>query len=43
MAIDKKSRSGTLRFVAISEIGKTLRIEAPSESDLLAAYERLCL
>ena len=42
MAIDKKSRSGTLRFVAISDIGKTLRIEAPSESDLLAAYERLC-
>jgi 3-dehydroquinate synthase len=42
MAIDKKSRSGTWRFVAISEIGKTLRIEAPSESDLLAAYERLC-
>ena len=42
MAIDKKSRSGMLRFVAISEIGKTLRIEAPSESDLLAAYERLC-
>jgi len=42
MAIDKKSRSGTLRFVAISEIGKALRIEAPSESDLLAAYERLC-
>ena len=41
MAIDKKSRSGTLRFVAISEIGKTLRIEGPSESDLLAAYERL--
>lgn len=41
MAIDKKSRSGTLRFVGISEIGKTLRIEAPSESDLLAAYERL--
>ena len=41
MAIDKKSRSGTLRFVAISEIGKTLRIEAPSESNLLAAYERL--
>ena len=41
MAIDKKSRSGTLRFVAINAIGKTLRIEAPSESDLLAAYERL--
>ena len=42
MSIDKKSRSGTLRFVAISEIEKTLRIDAPSESDLLAAYERLC-
>ena len=41
MAIDKKSRSGTLRFVAISEIGKTHRIEGPSESDLLAAYERI--
>ena len=41
MAIDKKSRSGTLRFVATSEIGKTLRIDAPNESDLLAAYERL--
>ena len=42
MSIDKKSRSGSLRFVAISEMGKTLRIESPSESDLLAAYERLC-
>lgn len=42
MAIDKKARSGTLRFVAISEIGKTFRIEAPNESDLTAAYERLC-
>jgi 3-dehydroquinate synthetase len=41
MALDKKSRSGTLRFVAISEIGKTLRIESPRESDLLVAYERL--
>lgn len=42
MAIDKKSRSGSLRFVAISDIGQTFRIEAPMESDLLAAYERLC-
>jgi len=42
MSIDKKSRSGNLRFVAISEIGKTLRLDAPSESDLRAAYERLC-
>lgn len=42
MALDKKTRSGNLRFVGISEIGKTLRIEAPSEADLLMAYERLC-
>lgn len=42
MSIDKKSRAGTLRFVAISDIGKTLRIEAPSEAELLSAYERLC-
>lgn len=42
MAIDKKSRSGVLRFVAISEIGKTCRIEAPSEEELYQAYERLC-
>lgn len=42
MAIDKKSRSGVLRFVAISELGKTLRIEAPSEEELYQAYERLC-
>jgi len=42
MALDKKSRSGTLRFVAISEIGKTLRLENPAESDLVVAYERLC-
>jgi 3-dehydroquinate synthase len=42
MAIDKKSRSGSLRFVAITEIGKTSRIQSPSESDLLVAYERVC-
>lgn len=42
MAIDKKSRSGVLRFVAITEIGKTSRIEAPREDQLLKAYERLC-
>lgn len=42
MALDKKSRAGNLRFVGISGIGETLRIEAPSESDLLMAYERLC-
>jgi len=42
MAIDKKSRSGVLRFVAISEMGKTCRIEAPSEEELYQAYERLC-
>lgn len=41
MKLDKKSRGNTLRFVVISEIGKTQRLEAPNESDLLAAYERL--
>jgi 3-dehydroquinate synthase len=41
MKLDKKSRGNTLRFVVISEIGKTQRLEAPNEGDLFAAYERL--
>jgi 3-dehydroquinate synthase len=43
MASDKKSRSQTLRFVAISDVAETFRIEGPSEADLLKAYEMLCL
>lgn len=42
MKIDKKSRGNLLRFVVISEIGKTQRLENPNESELYAAYERLC-
>lgn len=41
MKIDKKSRGNTLRFVVITEIGKTQRLEDPNESALIAAYERL--
>ena len=41
MKLDKKSRGNTLRFVVITEIGKTQRLEGPNESALIAAYERL--
>jgi 3-dehydroquinate synthase len=41
MKLDKKSRGNSLRFVVISEMGKTQRLENPNESALLAAYERL--
>lgn len=43
MKIDKKSRGNSLRFVVISELGKTQRLENPNESALIAAYERLSL
>lgn len=42
LALDKKTRGTSLRFVAISAIGETLRIEAPLESELRTAYERIC-
>lgn len=41
MKLDKKSRGNTLRFVAISELGKTQRIENPSEASLISAYEKV--
>lgn len=41
LALDKKSRGKALRFVAISEIGKTLRLENINKEDLEKAYERL--
>jgi 3-dehydroquinate synthase len=41
MKLDKKSRGNTLRFVAISEIGRTQRIENPTEASLKSAYERV--
>jgi 3-dehydroquinate synthase len=41
LALDKKSRGHQLRFVALSGVGKTLRIEDVNESELRAAYERI--
>jgi 3-dehydroquinate synthase len=41
LALDKKARGKSLRFVAISGIGATLRLEGVAQSDLLKAYERL--
>ena len=41
MGLDKKAKSGNLRFVAIEEIGKCTRIESPTSEELQAAYERI--
>jgi 3-dehydroquinate synthase len=41
MAVDKKSRGNSLRFVTISEIGKTGRLENPDPKTLYAAYEKV--
>ena len=41
MGLDKKAKSGSLRFVAIEDIGKCTRIEAPTSDELLRAYERI--
>ena len=41
MSLDKKSRGKTLRFVTITSIGKTDRLENPDESLLLSAYEKV--
>ncbi|MFA5918007.1 MAG: 3-dehydroquinate synthase [Candidatus Nanopelagicaceae bacterium] len=41
LALDKKSRGNSLRFVAISGIGKTLRLEDLNKEELESAYERL--
>ncbi len=38
MAVDKKSRGSTLRFVIIDEPGRPRFLEDPSEDDLRAAY-----
>lgn len=42
MKLDKKSRGNTLRFVLLSEIGQTQRVEGPDEGALIAAYEKVC-
>jgi len=41
LALDKKARGKKLRFVGLSEIGKTIRIENATENELTAAYERI--
>mgnify|MGYP003335137397 FL=1 len=41
MGLDKKVKSGSLRFVAIKEIGECTRIEAPTTDELAAAYGRI--
>lgn len=42
MSMDKKSRGNTLRFVTISEIGKTDRIADVAQAHLVSAYEKVC-
>ena len=42
MSMDKKSRGNTLRFVTISQIGKTDRIADMAQANLLGAYEKVC-
>ena len=42
MRRDKKNRAGTIRFVALDgEVGKTTRIEGPTEAEVQAAYEAI--
>lgn len=41
LSLDKKTRGKSLRFVAISKIGTTLRLEGVAQSDLVKAYERV--
>jgi len=41
MSIDKKARGKAIRFVGISEVGKTQRIEGLSTDDLAHAYEKI--
>ena len=42
LALDKKSRGNTIRFVALQGIGTTIRLEDLTSAELDAAYERLC-
>jgi len=41
MSLDKKARGKSLRFVTITGIGKTDRLENPDEKVLFAAYEKV--
>ena len=42
LALDKKSRGNTIRFVALQGIGTTTRLEDLTSAELDAAYERIC-
>jgi len=42
LALDKKSRGSTIRFVALNGIGSTARLEDLTSDELDAAYERIC-
>ena len=41
LALDKKSRGTTLRFVALDAVGSTIRLEDLNETELRRAYERI--
>ena len=41
MRHDKKNRGGHIRFVALTGIGETTRIEDATDDDLRAAYTKL--
>lgn len=41
LALDKKARGNTIRFVALNGIGTTTRLEDLSSAELDAAYERI--
>jgi 3-dehydroquinate synthase len=41
LSLDKKARGNTIRFVALSGIGSTVRIEDVTSSELDEAYERI--
>lgn len=41
MSLDKKARGSSIRFVALSEIGKCTRLEGVTESELKSAYEKV--
>lgn len=41
LSMDKKARGNSLRFVAISGVGRTLRLEGITQGDLQIAYERV--
>ena len=41
LALDKKARGNTVRFVALNGIGSTIRLEDLTSAELDAAYERI--